>query len=118
MKTRFMLSSVLLVGALTVTRADDVPPELAWVPTNCSGFIHVRFHDLWSGPAGKSVLNAASAIEPKMLDQIEQTLGVPLARIDRITILLPEFDPNAKQPGFVVRVTTTRPYDRRDVMSA
>ena len=41
-----------------------------------------------------------------------------MSRIDSITVLLPEFEPRSREPGFVVRITTTRPYDRRDILSA
>src|SRR5438874_2159519 len=118
MKPRHLLTAIVLLGTLTAARGDDLPPELAWVPPSCTGFIHVRVADLLNSLAGKCVLKSAGAINPQALDQLEHGLGTPLARIDRITILLPELDPNARQPGFVVRVTTTRAYDRRDVMSA
>ena len=118
MFTRYLLTPILLLATAAAARADDVPSELAWVPPNCAGVIHVRVADLWNSPVGKSVLKAAGAIDAKALDQIEHTLGSPLGHIDRITVVLPEFDAEARQPGFVVRVTTTRTYDRRDVMSA
>src|SRR5262249_27247844 len=47
-----------------------------------------------------------------------QALGVRASMIDGITIVLPEIDPEARQPAFVVRVTTTRAYNRADVAAA
>ena len=114
----FALGLLLAASVRADEPAGTAPAELDWIPPTCAGFLHVRVHDLLSGPVGKTLVKAVSAGDPKAIDVFERELGIPLMRIDRVTVLLPMIDERAHEPGIVVRVTTTRPYDRRDVLAA
>src|SRR5262245_5966160 len=74
--------------------ADDVralPKELAWVPVDSAGFAHVRFAELWNSAVGKNFAKLVNTLEPKALLQLEQQIGLPLSRIDRVTVVFGAF---------------------------
>ncbi|MFL5340427.1 MAG: DUF1559 domain-containing protein [Gemmataceae bacterium] len=110
------LPLLLAVGA----RAEQptLPPELAWVPQNSMAFVHIRFAELWNSPVGRDAAKIIQSVDPKALDEAEKQLGFPLSRLDRITVLLPDLIQPGREPGFVIRLTTTKPYNRQDVMAA
>src|SRR5579864_614704 len=113
---------VVALGFVASASADEpksqsVPPDLAWVPANCTGFVHIRFAELWYGPLGRNARKILAGQEPQALEQIEKSLGISLSQIDTITIVLPEFkDDNAH--NMVVRVTTTEPYDAQRLLES
>ncbi|HLW67315.1 MAG TPA: DUF1559 domain-containing protein [Gemmataceae bacterium] len=113
---------VVALGFVASASADEpksqsVPPDLAWVPANCTGFVHIRFAELWDGPLGRNARKILAAQEPQAFEQIEKSLGISLSQIDTITIVLPEFkDDNAH--NMVVRVTTTEPYDAQRLLES
>jgi prepilin-type processing-associated H-X9-DG protein len=91
--------------------------EVSWVPASCTGFVHVRFAELWDGPLGRNARKILATTEPKVFEEIEKSLGVSLSQIDTITIVLPEFV-NDNMNNLVVRITTTEPYDAQRLMNA
>ncbi|MFL5340428.1 MAG: hypothetical protein ACJ8F7_09775, partial [Gemmataceae bacterium] len=118
-----MIAALASVAALAMAiRADEpkaaVPPELEWLPPNSAGFVHVRIHDLLSSPAGRKLIETAKAADPKAIDSVELGLGVPLSRIESVTLLVPTINARASEPAIVIRINTTKPYDRRDVRAA
>ena len=111
---------VLLWTAAGFLHADEkpsLPPELSWIPPNCTAFVHVRFAELWDGPLGQAMRVALQKSDPKMLAKIEQSIGVRLSQIDRITVVLPDVSLEHDRDPFVVRITTTEPYDAKRVLA-
>jgi prepilin-type processing-associated H-X9-DG protein len=125
MNTKFLrwlqVSSLVLVLALAGDVAADepksqtIPADLAWVPTNCTGFVHIRFAELWDGPLGRNARKILAAQEPQIFEHIEKSLGISLSQIDTVTIVLPEFS-NENMNNLVIRVTTTEPYDAQRLL--
>lgn len=113
--------ALLLSTAAGVARADEhppaLPPELSWIPPNCTAFAHVRFAELWDGPLGRAMRAALQKSDPKMLAKIEQSLGVRLSQIDQITVVFPDASFEDDRDPFVVRITTTEPYDAKRVLA-
>jgi prepilin-type processing-associated H-X9-DG protein len=113
---------VLAVGLINRSAADEpkpqaVPADLAWVPTNCTGFVHIRFAELWDGPVGRNARKILAAQEPQAFEQIEKSLGISLSQIDTVTIVLPEFT-GENMRNMVFRVTTTEPYDAQRLLAS
>src|SRR5262245_13708538 len=120
---RFSFVVVSFLLALpSVTLAEDkaaaLPPELNWIPPNCTAFVHVRFAELWDSPAGKIVRDVISKAEPKAIAEIEKSIGVRLSQIDRITLLVPEVADGRPERAAVIRITTTEPYDAKRVLAS
>jgi hypothetical protein len=113
---------VLILGIAGSAAADEpksqtIPADLAWVPTNCTGFVHIRFAELWDGPLGRNARKLLAAQEPQAFEQIEKSLGISLSQIDTVTIVLPEFT-NENMHNMVFRVTTTEPYDAQRLLAS
>jgi prepilin-type processing-associated H-X9-DG protein len=96
-------------------KSQAVPADLAWVPSNCTGFVHIRFAELWDGPLGRNARKILATQEPQAFEQVEKSLGLSLSQIDTVTIVLPEFT-NENMHNMVFRVTTTEPYDAQRLL--
>ncbi len=113
--------AVIMSSLLGVARADEkqttLPPDLSWIPPNCTAFAHVRFAELWDGPLGKALRTAFAKSDSKTLAEIERMSGVRLSQIDQVTIVIP--DALFKRGGdpLVIRIVTTEPYDAKRVLS-
>ncbi|HEV3144747.1 MAG TPA: DUF1559 domain-containing protein, partial [Gemmataceae bacterium] len=120
---RWLGASILVLGLFTghvdadEPKGQQVPSELAWVPSNCTGFVHIRFAELWDGPLGRNARKILATSEPQAFEQIEKSLGLSLSQIDQVTIVLPEFT-NENLRNMVVRITTTEPYDAQRLISS
>jgi prepilin-type processing-associated H-X9-DG protein len=116
--TWFSLVTACALAGTTAAEEPKPAADLSWVPPDCAGFVHIRFHDLWESPVGKNMVKIATSLDPKLLDAAEHEIGIPLSRIDRITVLLPDIQDDSRHSGVAIRLTTTRPYNRRDVLDA
>src|SRR5262249_59387850 len=94
-----------------------LPKELAWVPPDSAGFAHVRFAEIWNSALGKNFAKLLNTLDPKTLLQLEQEVGLPLSRIDRVTVVIGAFSERNPFDACAIRITTTRPYDRGDVIA-
>jgi hypothetical protein len=107
-----VLAGLLLVAAPSPGRAADakeLPSDLALVPPDASGFTTVRVADLAGSKAGKLLLEQLSQDKNSLVTHLERELGVPLADVERLTLLSAEN---------VVIVRTTKPYDRAKLLAA
>src|SRR5262245_38174361 len=106
-----------LAPPLMADDAKPLPKELAWVPADSAGFAHVRFAELWNSTLGKNFAKLVNTLDPKALLQIEQQVGLPLSRIDRVTVVIGAFSERDPFDACAIQITTTRPYDRGDVLA-
>jgi Protein of unknown function (DUF1559) len=105
-------------SALAEDKPAALPPELSWIPPNCTAFVHVRFAELWDSPTGKILRDVIAKSDPKAMAEIEKSIGVRLSQIDRITLLVPDFVDGGPERAVVLRVTTTEPYDSKRVITS
>src|SRR5437870_2177751 len=119
---RSLLVFVLaLIVIITPARADEpkvgnLPPQLAWIPPDAAGFMHVRVGALVNGPAWPAVRDALNRDDPGSVDRLERAIGVRLKQVDRLTVVIPGNGGDSLEESVVVRVTTVAPYDRTAVL--
>ncbi len=87
-------------------------PGLAAVPTDAFAFISVKASKLWDNPAAKSFRDWVASQKG---DPFSTYIGVPLADVDRITMMSPTVE---LRDGFVMLITTRKPYDEAKVFKA
>ncbi len=95
-----------------------LPPELSWIPPNCTAFVHIRFAELWDSPAGKIIRDVIAKSDPKVMAEVEKSIGVRLSQIDCVTLLVPEVVDGGPDRAIVLRVSTTEPYDSKRVIAS
>ena len=107
---RLLALLVLLGGPSAISCAADekgLPSDLAQVPPDGGFFMTIRAGDLAASKAGKELLTQLRQDKDNLAATLEKYLGLPLADIERVTVL----------PDVVI-VRTTRPYDREKVLDA
>lgn len=109
-----VLLVVLALGSLVPGDETKLPPELDVVPRDAFLFVSARVGDLWMSDAAKAVRLVLPASQLKPLQTFEQSLGIGLADLDRVSVIVPTNDPSADRPIFLA--TATRPYDRGKVI--
>jgi hypothetical protein len=90
-----------------------LPPDLALIPSDAFGFIHVRVGE-GEKAAVKRLIEQFQKDRPGLKKLLEKRLGVPLEDVERLAVLL--VSPNDDQPLWIV--TTARPYDRDKLLKA
>ncbi len=91
--------------------AQDLPPELAVVPGDALGFLHVRVADVWKGEAIKDLRKVIQKAGPEYLTMLDQRFVPAPSSIDRATVV---FWMPAKQgapPPMIAVLTTNKPFD-------
>src|SRR5205807_3577005 len=93
-------AAALLVCLAAPVQAQNLSPDLAMVPSDAVGFLHVRVADIWKHDMMKSVRDTIAAAGPKALAAFEAQMYPSLADLDRVTVVLslnaqdPKRDPN------------------------
>jgi hypothetical protein len=85
-----------------------LPSDLAVVPSDGPIFITIRIGDLMSSKLGKELLSQTRRDPENVLADLEKNLGLPLADIDRLTIL----------PGDILVIRASRAYNREKLLDA
>ncbi len=86
--------------------------DLKLVPADTAAFVSVRVADLMKSALGKKLLPELRQGFAETLERQEKELGVPLAGIERLTVLVP-FGPDRDS---IVIVRTLKPFDRDKVL--
>jgi hypothetical protein len=105
------LALVLVAGPAETCRAADekaLPSDLALLPANGAGFVSIRVGKIATGTLGKAFLAELRKEAGNVASEMEKEFGVPLADIERLTII---------PPGLLI-VRTAKPYDREKVLDA
>jgi hypothetical protein len=117
-----LLTTLALIGPsspATQAAADDLPPDVGWVPRDTGGFVCLRTAALLgSGPARELRERLAKEVPAILRDveQFEKSLGVSLADVERLTLVMLESLP--QDEGATLILATTKPYDRAKVVQA
>jgi hypothetical protein len=94
-----------------------LPADLALIPGEAFGFITVRVADLWNDPGTKRLRTELAQAEPDTYKELEKSVSVPPAEIERLTVVMTKTPaPNDQGPVVVLLVATAKPYDRKKVL--
>jgi len=106
-----ILSLVLSAGAGRA--ADPLPADLALVPADAVGFVHVRAKDLWASDLFTGLRNMVEKAGPTAVAQFDSQFYPAPSTIDRVTvILLPSSRDGGGPPvDAVVAVRFSAPFD-------
>jgi hypothetical protein len=107
--------------------AAKLSADLALVPPDAIGFVHIRVGDLLQSEIGKAVQRLAPPELLKAINDEVATLDTSLTELDRITLVavpksaaweLLEGQRADPEPGIVVIVSTVKPYNRAKLLGS
>jgi hypothetical protein len=85
--SRFLaIPALLLVAASASAQPAALPPDLALVPPDGLGFVHVRVADLWGHESLKDVRDIVRKAGDKALAALDQRFAGLPANVERITV--------------------------------
>ncbi len=97
--------SILAVGKLPAVEDPNLPPDLAMVPPDAVGFVHFNVRDMSYADLADAVWRmAGSGIASKMLEQLEEALGMKPADLNTVTLVIPA-EKDQAIPSLLVLVT-------------
>jgi hypothetical protein len=89
-----------------------LPADLAAVPTDGYGFIHIRLADIWKSDALKEIRETILKAGEKALDGFDRRFLPNPSTIERLTVVvIPGNNPNA-EPQFLFLLAVNKPVDR------
>jgi hypothetical protein len=106
----------LALAALPAAAADP-PPELALVPADAAGVVHVRVADVWKNPALAEYREIIRRAGDKALAALDEQFVPAPSTIDRVTAFALPLAPGA-DPRVVVVARFSRPFDPKAVRAA
>ncbi len=100
---RVLAAAAALLLTQAPTRAQDLPADLALVPGDAAGFVHLRVADIWKHDMMRTVRDTVQSAGVKALTAFEKQVYPSPATIDRVSIvLLPPKDD--REPPTVVGI--------------
>ena len=110
----FIASLVATVGGVGPTReAAAQPPaaqaDLALVPADAAGFVHVRLAELWKHDLLAGVRQTWQRAGEKALATIDKQFVPAPSSLDRLTVFV-QFDPKTKEPTPLAVVAFSAPF--------
>src|SRR5262245_30614272 len=106
-------SPVSAQGQANTPAASALPPDLALVPPDAFGFVHVRVADLFNSVVGQKVRQQMAKELAPVNQECKKRLGVTPEEIDRLTLMMRS--PKEEYP--LVAVATVKPYDRQALLA-
>ncbi len=113
----FCLAAGLLTALGNAARAADLPPDLALVPANSVGFIHVRVAEIYRSDSFRDLREVLNKAGADVLRTFNARFAPAPDTIERVTafVLMPRGDgPRAPEPVIVVH--TSQPFDRDRIL--
>jgi hypothetical protein len=104
MKTRLFAAALMMCLAAPI-QAQNLPPDLAMVPSDAVGFLHVRVADIWKHDMMKSVRDTVAAAGPKALAAFEAQMYPNPADIDCVTLTLSLNATDPKRPDVAIIIS-------------
>lgn len=103
---------------LQPVRADDkLPTDLAAVPGDGIGFVHLRLGGVLDGEAIKPLRDMLLKAGPKALKAFNERFVPAPTSIDRVTLIITKPDNGSDEPPFIIIVGTSKPFDTTKVVS-
>ncbi|MCI0681002.1 MAG: DUF1559 domain-containing protein [Gemmataceae bacterium] len=107
----------LFLAALCLTSASGplsagqpaLPPDLAFVPADGVGFIHVRLADVWKSEHFKEWRDTLLKAGDEALAAFDKRFVPAPSTIDRLTMFVSRIQPGQNDPEFAIILTTTKP---------
>jgi hypothetical protein len=118
MKPQFALWAGLVMatscfGQEVKSAKPTLPADLAAVPNDSLGFVHVKLADLWKNEALKDVRAILDKAGPKLIESFDGRFTPAPSTVDRLTVYLPPVDlAGARDFDFVFILAATKPFDR------
>jgi hypothetical protein len=97
------------VGALTA--------DLALVPADAVGFVHIKLADLWKSDLFHEVRKTWLAADEKALKALDEQFVPAPSSLDRVTVFL-LLDPESKEPRPFAVIAFSAPFDRDKLVKA
>ncbi|MFO0847461.1 MAG: DUF1559 domain-containing protein [Gemmataceae bacterium] len=131
-RTRSALAAAALAGLAAVVglsqaprpaaaqppAAATLPPDLALVPGDALGFVHVRLADIWKQDSLKEYRDIFRRAGPKALASLDEQFVPAPSTIDRVTAVLLSLDPQQGNPAFAAIARFSAPFDPAKVRAA
>jgi hypothetical protein len=95
-----------------------VPADLAMVPADAMGFVHVRLADVWKNDALKSYRRIVEKAGPQALAALDEQFVPPPSTIDRITAVALPPQGDRPEPLVVAILSFSAPFDPAKVRAA
>jgi len=106
-----MALALLLTG---LGRAEDKPADLAAVPGNALGFVHVRVADLWKNDALKELRGMVEKAGSEAIQSFDRRFIPAPSSIDRLTAVI--MMPERGEPPIVFVVATSKEFDKAQLI--
>ncbi|MFL5342322.1 MAG: DUF1559 domain-containing protein [Gemmataceae bacterium] len=116
---RLIPLAVPLLLAAPLRAGDAVRPDLAAVPGNALGFVHVRVAELWKSDAFKDLRGMVEKAGSDALAAFDKRFVPAPSSIDRLTvvILMPDGGTGG-EPPLVAIISTSAPFDDAKLVKA
>src|ERR1700722_1967826 len=85
--------------------------DLAAVPADAIGFVHVRVSDLWQSPLMKDFRDTIVQAGPKALQAFDERMVPQPSTVERITVVMLPDSERARYPPFVTIVACSKAFD-------
>ena len=114
-----VLTASLAAALLTADEAPKekaLPTDLAKIPSDALFAVSLRTADVWSKEFSKSLRDKHPKEIVFILEQFQKYIGLPLERMERMTMVLLDPPPGGGEPVFFGR--TVEPYDLAKMLAA
>lgn len=101
------------LGVAQTTAGGKLPPDLALVPRDGSGFALVRVAELWEKAEGLRTLAKTDPLLLQFLKEADNKFGLAPQDIERALVIFPDAPINAAP---VVVLTLAKPYDKEKLL--
>lgn len=110
---RFLTTAALLLLLLPCrAAAQALPPDLALVPADAQGFVHVRLADIWKSEPFKEWRTTILKAGDQALAAFDKRFVPAPSSIERLTAILMPPGPGEREPDVLVVLATSKPIDR------
>ena len=122
MTVRFLTTTlaVLLLGTATYAQPkQSLPPDLAAIPGNAVGFVHIRVADIWKSDALKETRDTVLLAGKQAIDGFDKRFLPTPSSIDRLTVvMLPRGEDLSEEPVFFALLTLNKTFDRDELLKS
>jgi hypothetical protein len=117
-RLKFCLPALCMLALVpgSVRAGGKLPPDLAFVPPDCLGFVHVRLQDVWKTEHVKEWRETVKSAGNEALAAFDQRFFPRPSSVERVTLMF-----NMRQEGFgdpepIIIIATSKTIDRAAFM--
>ena len=108
--------TMLLGLAPPAAAQKDLPPDLAAVPADALGFVHVRLADLWKSELFRDFRDMVQKAGDDALRAFDRRFVPAPSSLDRLTVFVAAPQGKRADPEPVFILTTSKPFDREQFL--